>query len=47
MAQVCVLKLSVSEMPNITLTLIGYLYLLPFLNDPSHTQAPLLNLQHL
>ena len=37
MAHVCVLNLSVSQLHNITITLIGYLYLLPFLHDPSHT----------
>jgi len=39
MAHVCVLNLSVSQLHNITITLIGYLYLLPFLHDPSHTGA--------
>jgi len=37
--QVCVLNISVSQLPNITTTLIGYLYLLPILHDPSHTGA--------
>ena len=39
MAKVCVLNLSVSQLPNIKITLIGYLYLFPFLRDPSHTDA--------
>jgi len=35
--KVCVLNLSVSQLPNITLTIIGLFIFIAVLHDPSHT----------